>query len=132
MIYFLDTDICIFYLKGERKVVDAIVKLSPEKVRIPAIVEAELIDGALASNRPKENSKIIEAFCSPFMIVPFCHECASSYGRLRHELRQKGTLIGPNDLIIAATALAHHAVLITHNVKEFSRVPHLKIIDPLQ
>ena len=129
MNYFLDTDICIYYLNGERSVVDGIHRLSPDRVKVPSIVQAELIEGALATQHSKRNLEIIEAFCSPFEIVPFCRQCTAHYGRIRHHLRIKGAMIGPNDLIIAATVIAHHGTLITHNTKEFNRVPDIKLHD---
>jgi len=129
MNYFLDTDICIYYLNGEEVVVDGLNKLSPDRVKIPSIVVAELIDGALATPRVKHSLTVIEKFYSAFEIVPFNQECAAFYGRIRHYLREKGAMIGPNDLIIAATVLANHGTLITHNSKEFDRVPNIKVQD---
>jgi len=55
--------------------------------------------------------------------------CAEDYGVLRDELDRAGAPIGPNDLLIAATARAHNAILVTHNVREFSRVAELRIED---
>jgi tRNA(fMet)-specific endonuclease VapC len=52
---------------------------------------------------------------------------AEEYGLLRDELDRAGTPIGPNDLLIAATARAHGAILVTHNVREFSRVAELQL-----
>ncbi len=129
MIYFLDTDICIYYLNGEKAIIDGICRLSPGKIKIPAIVQGELIEGALITPHPKQNLSVIEAFCAPFEIVPFCQQCTNHYGRIRHHLRVKGAMIGPNDLIIAATVLAHNGTLITHNTKEFSRIPDIKLQD---
>lgn len=61
--------------------------------------------------------------------LPFDDQCAEEYGLLRDELDRAGTPIGPNDLLIAATARAHGVVLVTHNVREFSRVPELRTED---
>ena len=129
MNYFLDTDICIYHLRGEQSVIDGICRLSPDKIKIPAIVQAELIVGALGTRHPDRSLDVIESFCSPFEIIPFCQECAVHYGRIRHHLRVKGAIIGPNNLIIAATVIAHHGTLITRNTKEFNRVPDLKLHD---
>ena len=126
MIYFLDTDTCIYFLKGEQSVIDGLYSLSPEQVKIPSIVYAELIEGALSSAR---NLKVIENFCAAFEVIPFCKQSTTSYARIRQHLRVKGDMIGPNDLIIAATTITHHATLITHNTKEFKRVPDLKLRD---
>jgi len=61
--------------------------------------------------------------------LPFDDACAERYGIIRSELESAGTPIGPNDLMIAATALAHGATLVTNNVKEFSRVAGLRLED---
>ncbi len=55
MTYFLDTDVCIFYLKGEKLVIEGLYKLPPDKVKIPAVVQAELIEGGLAAAHPKRS-----------------------------------------------------------------------------
>ena len=116
-------------MKGDRSVIDGICALSPDRVKIPAIVQAELMEGALTARHPKHSLDVIESFCSPFEIVPFCRQCTFHYGRIRHYLRAKGAMIGPNDLIIAATVIAHHGTLITRNTKEFNRVPDIKLHD---
>ena len=61
--------------------------------------------------------------------LPFNDQAAEAYGRIRARLGTQGTPIGPNDLIIAATAIAHNVTLITHNTREFSRVDSLRIED---
>lgn len=68
-------------------------------------------------------------FIAPYKIIPFAEKEAEIYGKIREELSKKGKLIGPNDMLIAATALANGAVLVTHNTDEFSRVPELKLED---
>jgi tRNA(fMet)-specific endonuclease VapC len=61
--------------------------------------------------------------------LPFDDAAAEAYGRLRAELARRGTPIGPNDLMIAAIALAHDLTLVTHNTAEFSRVSGLRLED---
>jgi tRNA(fMet)-specific endonuclease VapC len=63
------------------------------------------------------------------MSLPFDDRAAEEYGKTRAHLSSMGTLIGPNDLIIAATALAHGCTLVSHNTREFSRVPGLLLED---
>lgn len=99
----------------------------PRLFKIPAIVEAELYLGALKSNNPKSNKKITERFLLPYERIPFNTECAVVYGNILAHLESKGNSIGPNDLLIAATALAKQAVLVTNNQREFKRVPGLEI-----
>ena len=65
----------------------------------------------------------------PFRILPFDSACARIYGSVRAHLEKQGLVIGSNDLLIAAICLAHGTTLVTHNVREFKRVPGLPIED---
>lgn len=103
--------------------------LPPDHIKVPAIVKAELIFCALNSKRRETTLKKIEQFLSPFDIVSFGDAAAYEYGVIRYALELTGTPIGPNDLIIAASTIADNAILVTHNVKEFSKVSKLKIED---
>jgi tRNA(fMet)-specific endonuclease VapC len=130
MTYFLDADICIFALRGESKNIEKHLRqCSPHQVKIPAIVKAELLLGVQKSKNPRKILPVIAAFLKPFDIVPFCDNCTVSYAFLRYRLELKGSLIGPNDLLIASTAMTHQATLVTHNTKEYKRIAGLKIAD---
>ena len=130
MNYFLDTDVCIYALKDKfPSVKQWIQKLSPERIKIPSIVKAELLLGVFKSEFPKKNLLIVESFLEPFEIIPFDEKCAVEYAQIRYLLESKGKMIGPNDLIIAAIVLSSHGTLITHNKDEFRRVINLKIQD---
>ncbi len=128
--YLLDTNICIAILNGTSTGVVQRLKQTPRSnVYLCPIVKAELYYGAHKSTRRGQNLALLERFFSEFEILLFNDRGAEIYGSIRAVLAKKGTPIGPNDLIIAATALAYDAVLITHNIREFSRVPDLKIED---
>ena len=73
--------------------------------------------------------RLLTSFFAPLISLPFDDACAEEYGALRATLAAAGRPIGPNDLLIAATALAHDLTLVTHNLREFSRVAGLKIED---
>lgn len=94
-----------------------------------SVVKAELLFGVYARACLSENLQRTLRFFEGFPSLPFDDQCAARYGELRAFLRQKGSLIGPNDFLIAATALAHGATLVTHNTAEFSRVPGLLLED---
>lgn len=124
----LDTCVCIEFLRGTMPNVLKILKShDPQEVAVPAIVEAELRYGARKSAKPQENLLKVELFLAPFEIVPFGSKCAEEYGSIRSELERAGSVIGPNDLMIAATARAHGATLVTNNGREFERVRGLEI-----
>ncbi len=130
MKYLLDTNACIRILNGTSPgVVEQLEKLDPADVAISAIVKAELIYGARKSRRVAANLRLVDAFSQPFVCLPFDDRAADAYGSIRADLEHEGRPIGPNDLLIAATALANSLTLITHNVSEFNRVPGLSVAD---
>jgi|TARA_B100001989_G_C24499441_1_gene444013 tRNA(fMet)-specific endonuclease VapC len=128
--YFLDTNICIYFLKGEY---DGIAKnlglLNPANIKIASIVKAELLFGAEKSKRKKQNLDIINKFLNPYEVVSFDDKATEFYSKIRFSLSAKGKIIGPNDLIIASIVLANDGILVTKNVKEFQRIVNLKIED---
>ena len=99
------------------------------KCRQPVFVKAELYYGAMKSSRAADNLVLLEEFFANFDSLPFDDDAARKYGEVRSSLARIGTPIGPNDLMIAATALVHGAVVVTHNIREFSRVAGLDIED---
>lgn len=130
MIYLLDTNVCIGYLRLPRSVVgQKLTAQQPHDVALCSIVKSELIYGAAHSQRPVQQLEQLEQFFAPYVSLPFDDEAAVIAGQVRAELAAKGTPIGPYDLQIAAIALAHNLVLVTHNTREFKRVLGLSIED---
>ena len=130
MRFCLDTDTCIDAMKGVWPGMAArFERFVPEDFGIPAIVRAELLLGVLKSDNPERTGAVVEGFLAPYELIPFERTAAQKYAEIRHDLEKKGTPIGPNDLVIAATACARNLVLITHNTSEFSRVTGLAIED---
>ena len=99
------------------------------KIKIPAMVKAELIFGAEKSNAKKKALHAVRHFLEPFEIIAFDQDCCELYAKTRSTLEKKGLMIGPDDLIIASTVLSHQGCLVTHNTKEFSRVKGLIMKD---
>ena len=93
------------------------------------ITLAELEYGVAKSSRPARNRAALEQFVSPLEVVSFDREATAVYGRVRTILEKKGQPIGSMDLLIAAHAISLDVQLITHNVKEFGKVPGLRIED---
>ncbi|MDR1304593.1 MAG: type II toxin-antitoxin system VapC family toxin [Verrucomicrobiales bacterium] len=130
MSYFLDTNICVFLLNGKfPRLTEKFLSCQAGDFCLPSMVVAELIYGARKSEKARQNMEKVQRFLRPLTVTPFDAQAAASYGELRTELEQKGRVIGPNDLVIAATTLSRNGVLVTNNIREFSRVPTLKIED---
>ena len=128
--FLLDTNACIRILNDSSPVlVSRLKSQAPSAMRLSSITRGELLYGARRSSRVTDNLRLLERFFAPFVCLPFDDACAERYGVLRAELSHRGELIGPNDMLIAATALTHDLVLVTHNRREFSRVTGLRIED---
>lgn len=128
MRYLLDTNVCVDYVTGHHpEVVRRIQSSSPEDMAVSAIAVAELRYGADKSARPRANHELLDAFLADVPAVDFNLRAASEYGRLRAALERAGTPIGPNDMLIAAQALAIGAVVVTDNDSEFKRVGGLQV-----
>ena len=94
-----------------------------------SVVKAELLYGASKSQVGEATRLKLELFFSGFRSAPFDDLAAAAYGGIRAELERRGTPIGPNDLMIAAIALASRATLVTHNLREFQRIAGLTLVD---
>lgn len=125
---FLDSDICIHFLNGrDSGLITRFQEHSPNDIKIASIVQAELLFGVTNSKKVRENGIKLTKFLEPFEILPFDGLAASIYAQIRFELSRQGNLIGPNDLILAATVIAHKGTLITRNVGEFTRIESLYV-----
>jgi tRNA(fMet)-specific endonuclease VapC len=129
--HLLDTNACVDFLRrGTASKVDRHLAAAPAgSVVLSSVVVAELLYGAWRSTNPPAVRAQVLAFSSRFVSLPFDNRAAEEYGRVRAHLAGIGLMIGPNDLLIAATALANGLTLVTHNTTEFGRVPGLPIKD---
>jgi tRNA(fMet)-specific endonuclease VapC len=126
--FLLDTDTCIYLMKRRsEKIVKRLKALEPGDVGISSITLSELQYGVERSQFPARNREALEEFLVPLDVVEYGAEAADQYGKVRATLTRKGTPIGGNDLFIAAHALALGIPLVTNNVREFRRVPGLKV-----
>lgn len=130
MKYLLDTNVCIGYLNGTSpRIVQQLERLAPNQVFLSSIVKVELLYGALRSKRTEAVLARLREFFAPFPCLPLDDAGAEVAARIRATLADRGTPIGPNDLLIAATALANGLTLVSHNVREFERVEGLELED---
>ncbi|MGE0492239.1 MAG: type II toxin-antitoxin system VapC family toxin [Vulcanimicrobiota bacterium] len=129
MLYVLDTNTAIYYFKGVGRVASHLLAQAPRQIGLSAVVEYELLVGIEKSTSSARRRLQLQALKSAVTYLPFAEEEARQAARLRARLEKSGTPIGPYDVLIAASALARGATLVTHNLKEFSRVPSLQTVD---
>jgi tRNA(fMet)-specific endonuclease VapC len=126
MRFLLDTNSCIMYLRGQNLALKQKLEAESQEIAVCSVIKAELFYGAMKSAKPEQNLRLQEAFLGQFISLPFDDVAATLFGRIRSQLESKGTPIGSYDLQIAAIALAHNLILVTHNTREFSRVEGLQ------
>lgn len=122
MRYLLDTNTCIYLMKGSTGVLEHFLTKRKSGVGISSITVAELYYGVFNSAFPEKNSINLTNFFAGIDILEFDSGAAIEYGRIRALLRQKGTPIGQMDMLIAAHAKSRDMILVTNNVGEFERV----------
>lgn len=127
----IDTNIVIFALNGRRPGVWERVQAEISRgtpLLLSSIVLMELEYGYARSSRRAETERVTRAFLAVgFTISDFTPEDARIAGHVRADLARRGEPIGPYDVLIAAHALRLDATLATDNIREFSRVPGLRI-----
>ena len=128
--FLLDTNVCIGLLnRAPFRHHSTFRQHQPSEIALCSIVKAELLYGARRSQQVEANLQLLKQFFSPLTSLSFDDRCAQEAGQIRADLAAQGKPIGPNDLLIAAIARAHDAVLVTHNTGEFARVTGLRIED---
>ena len=128
MTYMLDTNICIYAIKNKTRHVLARLKQNLSRgICISSITLAELELGVSKSAYPEKNRIALMHFLAIPDVFPFDDTAAVEYGNICARLQKRGTPIGTMDTLIAAHARAAGLILITNNVREFERVPGLRI-----
>jgi len=127
--YILDTNMLIYFFKGIGRVAEGLLSKAPKDIGIPSIVLFEIMVGIEKSTSPGKRKKQLGQLSGAVNILSFGHKEAEQAALIRAKLERQGLPIGPYDVLIAATALSNRSTLVTHNVKEFSRVEGLQIED---
>ena len=125
--YMLDTNIVIYTIKNRPTQVREAFKKHDSQMCISSVTYGELIYGAERSSQPERNLADIEGLAARVNIMPFDHHAAEHFGQLRAELYQIGKPIGPYDMMIAGHARAYGLILVSNNLKEFERIPGLRL-----
>jgi len=128
MRFMLDTNTCIELIRYQNKrVLRRMKRRSPDDICVSSVTLSELEYGVAKSANPEKNRLALAEFMTPLAIVPYNDTVAPVYGRVRAELEQAGTPIGPLDTMIAAHALSLGLTVVTGNEREFRRVAGLKV-----
>jgi len=125
MMFLLDTDTCVFWLRGQAAVHARLAAVDPEALSISVITLAELRYGAACSAQPDANHRAIDDFISGVAVLAVDADIARTFGEMKAQLRRQGNLIEDFDLLLAATALANDLTLVTNNSAHFGRVAGL-------
>jgi tRNA(fMet)-specific endonuclease VapC len=126
--YLLDTCVVSDFVKGEENTLKRLKSTSPSDIFISSLTVMEVkYELYINPERAIKIQPLIESFFSSIIILPFYTEEAEQVAQIRSILKMAGTPIGAYDVLIAATALTHNHIIVTSNVREFQRVPNLKI-----
>ena len=127
--YVLDTNTLIYFFRGQGKVAERLLATPPAEVAIPAISVYELEVGIAKSTQPAKRRRQFDELLETITVLPFDRAAAAAAARVRSALEKAGRPIGPLNTLIAGTVLAHRAILVTHNTREFKRVSKLELAD---
>jgi tRNA(fMet)-specific endonuclease VapC len=124
----LDTDICSYVMKRSHPgLLQRLAATSPDEVCISVITLLELHYGVAVSPRREQNSRALEEFLRYVQVMELTEEIAEHYASVRASLKRRGSPIGARDLLIGAHARALNLILVTNNMREFSRIEELKV-----
>lgn len=130
MRYLLDTDTCVSIIRSKSpRILQKLAQHAVTEVAVSANTVAELQYGVEKSSRPIQNQQALIRFLLPLNVLDFDVAAASEYGRVRTFLERHGLAIGPLDTLIGSHAMAQGLIVITSNVREFSRIPGLLVED---
>ena len=128
--YLIDTNICIYAINGRYpKLSDLLLKIHPDDICVSSITVGELEYGAAKCRWGDKTRQVMHAFLSNYEVLPFTEKDAILFGQLRAQLSFSGTPIGAYDVMIAAQGVSRNLTVVTHNTKEFSRIPGIILED---
>jgi len=126
-LFILDTDTCIYWLKGNRKIERRILEEGLKNVAITVITVCELLYGAYKSAKKDDNLRVVQELTGMIRVIHTSDEVAFLYGRLKAELEKKGSPLDDADLLTASITLAEGAILVTNNTRHFRKIRQLKV-----
>ncbi len=123
--FVLDTDTCIFWLKGHRAVERRMLEVGAEHIALSVITVCELAYGAWKSARRDDNCRVLQRLQTTLRTLHTTDPVSQLFGRWKAQLEMKGSGLDDAVLLIAAITHAHDAILVTNNEAHFARLPEL-------
>lgn len=127
MTYLIDSDWVADWLAGKLHATRLITNLSGQGIAISLITFGEIYEGIYYARDPSAAEAGFQQFLREVEVRPLSRRIMRRFARIRGELRRLGQLIPDPDILIAATALQHDLILLTRNVKDFQRIPDLRL-----
>lgn len=127
MRYLIDSDWVADWLAGKSLTVQLLASLSEEEVAISLITFGEIYEGIYYGRDPDRAEAGFVSFLREVKVLPLSRSIMQRFARIRGDLRRRGRMIGDPDILIAATALDHDLILVTRNVRDFQRIPGMKL-----
>ena len=128
--FLLDTNICIYAINGRHpKLTEKLLSIHPSEILISSITVGEMEYGAAKSHWGERTRQVMHAFLANYDTLPFTDQDAALFGTLRAQLESAGITIGVLDAMIAAQGVANNLTIVTHNTREFLRIPGISLED---
>jgi tRNA(fMet)-specific endonuclease VapC len=128
-VFALDTNTLIYFFKGQGRVGERLLEHRPGEIAIAMITVFEIETGIAKSRSGSRRRRQFDQFLEAVTVLPFDRNAARHAADIRAALEASGQPIGPLDTLIAGTARASNSILVTRNLREFSRVPDLRVTD---
>ncbi len=127
MKYLLDTNICVYWLKGNEQIEQKILSVGLDNVVLSFLNVSELYYGAYKSQRVDANLTLIRQLTDQLNVIESDEAISEMFGEMKATLEKAGAIIDDADLFIAACAKVHGLALVTNNIKHFKRIKGLKL-----
>lgn len=128
--FLLDTNICIYAINGRHpRLTKKLLSVHPSEILVSSITVGEMEYGAAKSHWGERTRQIMHAFLANYDTLPFTEQDAALFGAFRAQLEGAGITIGVLDVMIAAQGIANNLTVVTHNTREFIRIPGIKLED---
>jgi predicted nucleic acid-binding protein len=128
--YLIDTDWLINVFVGVPSAVQAVRALPTEEVGVSIVSHGEVFEGAFGFPDTQDRLERYRAFLGQYSTIPLSGPIMEIFGSVRSDLRRSGQRISDFDLLIGATAVHHNLIVLTRNVRHFTRIPGLQLYQP--